>query len=376
MTAIAIARTSHALENIDLCGIALRAGWRAASVLRPDEMPFAGALLQLAGTFIPIRVVVNTGEDMSSLLNHLHYDVLHGCHREQFILMLDFAPDVVRAYRASFVNVRTVRVTVGALLDFRLWVLTRLGPLGKIPLTSSVRRLTEQMLVLRATPDPTKKRTLVGDYRGSPYESSMNQGAFGVQAAATLFSFTHGEENVKNVEKVPQYQKQDVDLLVYQPGPGKLVTKVELKAEDYDENMAAENKPNKDAEKQGWLHDSEMDVLGTLFLPTGELLLTDFHELKAWVYANRNDTSLMWTKLREGGAKGQKHKSSFWAIPVNDLMAELQGMVRIRLQDWLPTLYGEEEFKRSGTTNIEQRFVRFKTIRPTLRLEFPMSLPG
>jgi hypothetical protein len=204
----------------------------------------------------------------------------------------------------------------------------------------------------------------VDEYKNAGYKKSLKQGGNGVQGAETLFAFTRGDENVENVEKILEYQIQDVDILVTEPGLDNIKTKLELKAEGYFECAGLENKPNKDAEKLGWMHDSGMDVLGTFFIPTGELFLTDYKELQTWVFANLKEFNKRFA--REGTAQDekQKHKSSIWAVPMNRMLSELNGIVRISLRDWMPTLYGEQPPK---TTVIEEQFLRFRTLRPQKR---------
>jgi hypothetical protein len=366
MTAIATARTSHVHENINTIELALKSGWRSAAILRPDQVLCGSALLQLGNQYVCVRLVINTGEDTGPLLELVQRDVLgQSQFLETYIILAGHPMTAIADYRARFAAVKTHRVTVGSPDAYRLWLRDRLGPLAKLPPTSSVRRLTEHMLAVSYRPEPTKKRPLVGDYRGYKNRESYEKGREGTRAIETLFSYTLGSHTaILNVEKDPEYQKQDVDFLI-QTESGQPAIKLDGKREGYPKNISLEDKSNLWANIDGWFRNPEtaMDVLGTLLAPTGELFLVDYPELKAWALENER----IFVK-KEGHADGQPHPSWVWLVPGNLLLSELTGVARLRIQDWMPTLYAGT-YKRSHV----YKHLLHRTLVPQERLLVPSN---
>ncbi|WP_198363785.1 hypothetical protein [Burkholderia ubonensis] len=343
-------------------------------------------LLGLANNHIPVRMVINTGPGVVQLLGRLREDIQQRGALEEYVVMVKFTTDAVRAYRSSFQGAATQRVHVGAPSDFRSWVQGRLGPLAGIPETSFVRRLTEPLLLLNAAPEPRERSRRVGDYKGSRIEGSFVRGQDGVQVVETLLASAYASTgSVTNVEKDESYQKAGIDLLVKVAPESKPIT-TDVKAEKYCENLSLEDSSRLFKEDspeyaaslamppweckrascvakhghrvigtRGWFHTSQMDVLSTLFVPTGELFFIDFEELKAWALANEKSL-----EHKDGGAPGQEYQSHIWLAPVNRLLTELTGIVRVRISDWLPTLYAGA-FK--DATNVQDHLLR-RTLRP------------
>jgi hypothetical protein len=370
MTAtIAAARNLHVLDNLKICECALKAGWRGAQAVRPEDMLFAGALLQLADTTIPVRLVVNTGANMSPLLDQLRFDILHSCLLEQFVLMVGFDIEVVRAYRATFADIRTVRVTVGAILDYRLWVRTRLGPLAKLPLTSPLRTLTEPLLCVSAKPEPHEMRRAVGSYKTSAIRRSFELGRDGVRAISTFFSFVCSSEDVVNVEEDREYQRKDIDLKIRVAGPGARVIETEIKAEDKDTgNVALETysyfgeklderwrngkrkwKEVPDSDKtKGWFDEesgSQALCIVSCLWKTGDVIVMDLQKLREWVRANPDKAPLFPCTVEE-----QNYVSQCHIVNINNILAELPDAVHFRLAEWLPNLYGKMFNEKSLVT--------------------------
>lgn len=361
MPIIAQARPAVALANLDLCTPARLAGWRHAEVVRPDELLCGAAMLLLAGQSIAVRLVVNTGEDASPLLEQLRHDVLHAFFLEQYIVMADFTPEAIQAYQATFAGVTTRRVTVGSPQDYRAWLPARLGPLGPLPVDSPLRRLTEHMLCVTSAPEPKVKCDREGKHKGSKIEESFVLGALGVQAVETLFRFTRGKGNVENVVSNAAYQRKDIDLRV--SGLGGAMVDTEVKNEQYKKNLSFEHKSNAEADTEGWFHYSAAAILCTCFWPTGELFLMELEKVREWVFADVNAFSLV-----PGRAKGQTYTSRCWLAPANRLLSEVQASVRISLNDWLPTLYAGQ-FK--ATTEVSAHLQKQKTLLPQ-RLDWPV----
>ncbi|KVP96844.1 hypothetical protein WJ97_13270 [Burkholderia ubonensis] len=335
MTVIAEARPSLALNSLDLCTPARQAGWRHAEVVRPDELLCGAAMLRLAGQSISVRLVMCTGEDSGPLLERLRHDVLHAFFLEQFIVMVDFPPETIRAYQATFLGVTTRRVTVGSRLDYLAWLPARLGPLRALPLTSPVRRLTEHLLCVSSAPEPREKRRLACSYEGSAIRPQFEKGQLGVQAVETLFGYTRGATGVVNVEADPKWQSKDVDLLVRESGLGGRLIQVEIKNEDKTTgNIVLEKYSCFERKTTGWLDYSSAEVLCSCLWPTGDLLLMDLAKVREWVRTTKRNLRLVL-----GTVPQQNYHSQVHLAPVSTLLEDLPEVVHLRIGDWLPTLY-------------------------------------
>jgi len=365
MSPIADARTSLALEKLNICADAAQAGWRGARLIRPGQELCSGAILGLGDQSICVRVVINTGDDAALLLERLKQDILRQLlYSEVFVILADYSAVAIKAYRAEFAAVRHKRVIVGSPHDFRAWLRTRLGPVGRLPLTSKLRLICEQMICTSSTLMPTEKSMLVsGDFRRWKTRKSFETGAEGVQAVNTLLSYALTRDNaVVNVESDPTYQQQGIDLLLNVSAPGADPVSLDVKVEGkYKENISLEDKSNVEDDIDGWLHKSKMEILATIFGPTGELFLMDFAEIKAWAFANEK-------KLKHsfGYAEGQTYRSYVWLAPANTLLAELDGIVRIRIAEWLPTLYAG---KFESDTTVKSHLLH-RTLQPQPHLDW------
>ncbi len=326
--------------------------------MRPDDQVLCGALqLYLAGQRLFVRMVHNTGGDLGPLLERLHAEVLHELILEQYIVMVDFAAEDVARYRRAFSGVTTRRVHVGSLQSFLAWLPARLGPLAALPLTSPVRALTEHMLCVSACPEQLTKVPLVLPKRKTSIDKSFDFGALGVQAVGTLFSFSRGEHFVRNVEDDPAWQKEDVDLLINESGLGGRRLKVEVKNEKHTAgNLSLEIYGNYERRTPGWFCFSTADVLATCLWATGDLILMDFDAVLGWA-VNPPRGPL---KVVPGRAPGQDYTSRLFLAKADHLLADLPGVVHLRIADWLPALYG----KLFPTTSQVLATLGRKTLRP------------
>lgn len=356
MTAIGFSSPAVDFARVDLCGPALQAGWRHAEVLRPGELLCGAAMLTLAGQSIPVRLVVNLGDDAAPLLAQLHYDVLQTLFLEQFIVMVAFPPAAVQAYQATFHGVTTRRVTVGTTRDYRAWLQARLGPVGRLSLSSPVRRLTEHLLCLSSAPEPREKCPIVVSDAGSPIKESFDLGAAGVQAVATLLTHTRGAAGVINVESSKAWRAKDVDLLVRESaGAGGLI-QVEVKNEEmYTGNIALETYSNFERKTPGWFRYSTADVLATSLWLSGDLILTDLAMVRKWFR-----TTPRKLEKKYGTVPKQRYHSELYPAPIIALLLDLPCAVHLRLEEWLPTLYAGQFAKKS----LVPPWLPHKTLRP------------
>lgn len=351
-----------ALASLDFCTSARQAGWRHAEIVRPDEILCGAALLHLAGQAIAVRLVVNTCLDAGPLLERLRHDVLHAFFLEQFIVMVDFPQEAIATYQASFIGVRTRRVTVGCPKAYLAWLQARLGPLGVLPLASPLRRLTEHLLCASSAPEPREKRALTCSYEGSDIQLQFDLGQLGVQAVETLFGHTRGRAHVVNVESDKRWQSKDVDLLVGESGLGGGVIQVEVKNEAKDTgNIVLEKYSCYERKTTGWLYYSTAEVLVSCLWPTGDVLLMDMAKVREWV-KQKGDR----LRLVLGTVPQQGYHSQCYLAPMNTLLAEVPDAVHLRLGDWLPTLYRGQFAAKS----LVLPRAKHKTLQPQ-RLDWP-----
>lgn len=319
-------------------------------------------MLQLAGQTISVRLVVSTGEDPSQLFESLRHDVLHAFALEHYIILDNFPVETLKAYHASFRSITTRRVTVGSRQDFHAWLRNRLGPLGVLPLTSPVRRLTEHLLCASAAPEPREKRRHTCSYEGSAIKESFDLGALGVQAVETLFAYTRGDRGVVNVEANQDWQSRDVDLLVRESGLGGGLIQVEIKNEAKTTgNIVLEKYSCFERKSTGWLDYSTAEVLASCLWPTGDLLLMDFAKVREWVRTTPRNLRLVL-----GTVPQQNYHSQVYLAPVSALLEDLPDVVHLRIGEWLPTLYRGAFAMRS----LVPAHLKQKTLRPQ-RLEWP-----
>jgi hypothetical protein len=299
------------------------------------------AQLRLGRQLIPVRLVVNTGNDASILLERLRHEILCEFAPEHFVVMAGFAPGAVAAYQDRFKTHSISRVTVGTPNDYLTWLKTRLGPLSRVALDSPLRSLAEHLRCVLAAPEPTEKRALVGDYRGSKIEPQFLLGALGVQAIETLLAFTRGSDAVENVEADLAFREVDVDLLVKGSWLGKSGLKCrrlrcEVKNENFrTRNIALEIVSSIEGKTKGWFEYSEADVLISVLWPTGDVFLMDLPRLRKWVAANARRLGF---PEQTCTVPQQSYHSLCWIVPVNVLLNE-DFIVHLRLGHWLPSLY-------------------------------------
>lgn len=327
--------TPFALQTLDLCAPARAAGWRFAEPVRPDEMLCAGAMLYLANQRIPVRLVVNSGGDVSPLLERLRFDIQNDFFFEQYVVMAGFGMEAIATFKKACQALRTRRVHVGSPQAYLSWLPARLGPLGALPVTSPVRALTEHMLCTSTAPEPLVKRAPAGSYEGSAIKPSFDLGQLGVQAVETLLSHTRGEHNVTNVEGDPAWRTQDVDLLVRESGLGNGLVRVEVKNEDKTTgNIVLEKYSCYERKTTGWFDYSTADVLVSCLWPTGDVLLMDFGAMREWVRTTPRELRLVLGTVPE-----QRYHSQVLLASIKHVLADVPGAVHLRLGDWLPRLY-------------------------------------
>lgn len=356
MTIAHPARPSAVLDSIDLISPARIAGWRHAQAFQPGEMLCGVAQLQLAGQFVIVHQVVNSGEDVVPLLDRLQDEITASFFIEHYIVMNGFSVDVVTAAQRQFSEVVSRRVSVGGLQDYLSWLPARLGPLGSLSLESPLRRLAEHMLCVSSYPEPTAKRRAEGSYAGSAIKPSFDLGQLGVQAVETLLAHTRGDAAVVNVESVPAWQSKDVDLLVLESGLGGRQIQVEIKNEDKTTgNIVLEKYSCFERRTPGWLEYSSAEVLVSCLWPTGDVILMDFAQVRQWVSQNKETLRLV-----KGTVPEQWYHSQVYLAPIKGLLKEVPGVVHLRVQDWLPTLY-TETFKKP---TLVPRSLEHKTLRP------------
>jgi hypothetical protein len=384
MTAIAPARTSHVLENLNICESATRAGWLASNVLRPDLVFCGGAQLLLGNQYICVRIVVNDGVDTGPLLDALQRDVLQQSeYLETYIILAGYSLAAIKAYQSRFATIKSKRVTVGSPEAFIVWLRGRLGPLAKLPVSSPLRKLAEPFLCASGKPEPLEKRPLVGSYGKSAIRPSHELGQWGVQAFSTLVCHTRTLDSVVNVELSQKYQKIDVDLQIHDAGNDTGIA-TEVKCESpLTGNIALElwsrwAKKIYDAVKKeyrrvdlpaaewtkGWLQYSEASCLITCLRHSGDVLMFDFEKLKQWVKTTRCDIPLL-----PCTAKTQNYYSRSHIVGIDDLLGELPDAIHLNISDWLPNLY-RGEFSHASLVNAENQAL--KTLRP-IRVDSPVA---
>jgi hypothetical protein len=395
MTTIAPARTSHAHENLNILETVARAGWQDANVLRPDQVLGGVVKLLLGNQYICVRLVVNDGGDTGPLLGAIERDVLNRSdYLESYIILAGYPNAEIKSYKARLSAIKSKLVTAGSPEAFIVWLRGRLGPLAKLPLSSPLRKLAEPFRCAIGKPEPLEKRPIVGSYVGSPIEPSYALGQLGVQAIATLIGYTRSESDVINLEADRKWQRKDVDLEIREFTTLLNRILVEVKNEDkYTGNLVLE-KYSKYAWKKDWFvmkdgqyvvkngryvkrpdrHDmgndktagwfkySEAECLVTCLWKSKDVVIFDMEKLREWVASRLKKIPLL-----EGTVPQQDYLSQFYCVDINEVLTDLPDAVHLRLSDWLPNLYGNQESLQPSLVHASVQSE--KTLFP-LRLDF------
>ncbi|MBU9200256.1 hypothetical protein KTD31_02400 [Burkholderia multivorans] len=324
--------------HIDVTTPALRAGWRAADALEPDELVAGVAMLQVSNQSIPVRLIEKADVDATTQLDAVYMDVLDTLFVEQYVIMEKFSAEEMSAFARRFAEVRTRLVEVGTYADYLAWLPARMGPIGRLPMTSPLRQLVETLLCTSSAPEPRSKSPMRGDYSKSAIEPSFVLGQKGVQAIETLFRYIRGVSGVENLELLRKWQKKDVDLRIREAGLGSSYILVEVKNEDKDTgNMVLELKSNIELDTPGWFVYSEAQVLVSIMWKTGDVVLVEMEKAREWVRSRK-------TPLRpaRGKVQQQNYHSLVLLAPLNALLQEIPESIHLRLSDWLGQLYAGE----------------------------------
>lgn len=335
MTHLLTERTSHACKTLDILGPASAAGWLSVWSCLPGELPGGVAWLGLGSQAIPVRLVLNA-PGVSEYLEQLARMAMTDLHLEQFIILEGFSPDLVIAFGRSLTHAQR-RIHVGTYAQYRQWVATRLGPMGRLSGSSPVRRLLETFLTYSPLAGPSAPVPLVGNFDKSRIADSFRVGAEGVQAMTTLLRLGHGPAAVRNVEEDKAWQSLDVDLLVAGLAGAQHFkqVKVEVKNEDYRSgNISLETFSSFDHQTPGWLHYSAADVLISGAWPTGDFIVMDFQKVRDWILGGSHQVP-----LKHGTAKGQTYRSQFYCTPIRTLLAQFDDVFCLKLDAWLPKAY-------------------------------------
>lgn len=322
-------------QSLDFVSPAKQAGWADAFVCRPDEILLGAAVVLLGYQYLPVRLLLWDTES-AALLPALLHDMATAPYLEQYLVVVGAPADRLDAVQSELARIRGRRLHAGTYADYTAWLSTRLGPLARIAPDNPVRMLVEPLLCVSATPRPTQAADAVGNFARSRIKKSYTRGQFGEQAFETLFSYAHGTRNVTAVQSLKDFQNAGIDALV-QTSRGK--TSYDSKTEGYDENLGLELYGNYERRTPGWLSTSEMAALCTLFHPTGDAFIADFSAVKQWALDPASRLPLV-----PGWSEGQQYKSRVYLAPHADLLAAVPS-VHLRLQDWLPEVYGGNVFK-------------------------------
>ena len=343
------------------------AGWRKVEHLIPGQALCGVVRLWVAESPITVRLLVNTDVTAQHLFFALTREIQSSPELESYVVIEGFSSTALTAMKGFARRVEHRRVTVGRYADYLVWLCARLGPLAGLPSNSPLRRLCEPLLKYTAVPEPKHKVDLKADYTGSRIKPQYDYGAKGVQAFETLLGYTHGLEQVSNVESKAQYQRLDVDLLVQDKGTGSSEVMVEVKTEKYKTgNISLERRSNLTLDTPGWLLYSKAEVLVSILWPTGDALLMDMERIRDWVRANKHRLRLV-----EGTVPQQSYKSQLYLGDVNEILAAVPESVHLRIGDWLPWLYQAEYLVKSLVVPAQDHKTllpkRFKGVLPPSR---------
>lgn len=360
------------LSAILLVETALHQGWRAAKPHKPQQPFHAVVHLSLADQVIPVSMLVKAtlGTDPMAAAARAIADFETSEFLEHFVFLRGFTGNEARILRAQAELCVTRKLAAGTALDYQDWLKERLGPVRKMSVNSPVRRVVEPLLRCQSG-FPQAYFTIDKEVVKGKLANSFALGDKGVLALTTILEHFGNAGSVKNVEGEPAWRDKDVDMLVKPCGePGEV--RVEVKTEDYiSGNFSLELNGNFEAGKQGWYHYCEADILVSVMWPNGEVLIQDLAQVRQWLPTAGQPEPVdlaqlpTWVtsrgesiRLSKGSAPEGDTQRTHGLVLLPTMKAALKAVpdaVYLRLESWLPGLFGVDDLKNPTIKNCEEK---------------------
>lgn len=327
------ATPQHRLKSV-LLEVAKEFGWANVSYAAKDVLYGIGSL-GLGDTQIPVRMLlvgdVADEAEMVARFERIQADCKKRPEFEQYLVMHGFRKQSVSKAQNIMGAVPNRVIHVGTSDEFISWLQYRNVPMQMLTVNGPVRRLVEPMMQLKQTQIASRMfdTGIAYDPTGKIVKS-FNLGKWGVDGVTTVFNEAHGADQIKNVEQHSEWQKKDIDLLVY-PSDGGSPISVEVKTEDYQTGkLSYETISNATKGSAGWFEYCEADVLVHTLRASGHVIIQDFKEVRSWI---RNNIASL--EKREGSAPGQSYKSEIILVPIERILSEVPNTVVLLLSDWI-----------------------------------------